>query len=227
MGYAQDMADRLPATLPLPDEFRALFDWIETNGFFMPSTAHPGDRLGLLGREPELQSGRVTAILFRVATPAQARDDGRDWFGDAIPDVEKRLVPFARTGGDGSYVAFWLDEDGQRQIVHLGSEGLVCRLGRTPLDFLRLLAIGYDEISGDRLDDPDAPPGKTGRNTAYRAWLVERFGVSVPAKDRDILGEIPNGLAGTSDDPFWRWVQRILNVDSRETAGPGRAPASR
>lgn len=181
MGFAQEMADRMPATMSLPDEFLALFDWMETNSFFMRSTAYPGDLLGLLGTEDQVQSGQVTAILFRVATSEQARENGQAWFGEVIQNIEDRLVPFARTGGDGSHVAFWLDDEGRRQIVHLGSEGLVCLLGQTPLDFLKLLAIGYEEISGDCLDAPDVPPADDGVNAAYRAWLIERYGVTIPA----------------------------------------------
>lgn len=208
MRYADEMAARLPPGLSLPDEFRALFDWIDTNAFFMASGAYPGDRLGLLGTEDDVQTGRVTAILFRIATPDQARDFGRGWFRDAVPAIEGRLVPFARTGGDGSHVAFWRDDTGHRQIVHLGSEGLVCLLGRTPLDFLRLLAIGYEEISGDCLDRPNEPPEEAGRNAAYAAWLTGRYGVTVPARATDILGEIPDAAAETSNDPFWRWVHQ-------------------
>ncbi len=206
MRYAQDFALRLPPGMSLPEEFHALFDWIESNAFFMASQAYPGDRLGLLGTEDDVQSGRVTAILFRVATPEQARQYGRSWFRNAVPDIEGRLVPLARTGGDGSHVAFWLDDTGRQQLVHLGSEGLVCVLGRTPLDFLRLLAIGYEEISGDCLDAPGEPPAEAGRNAAYAAWLIERYGVAVPTRAIDILGETPNALAEASDDPFWRWV---------------------
>ncbi|MDP4022401.1 hypothetical protein Q8W71_07190 [Methylobacterium sp. NEAU 140] len=191
----------------LPFEFHALFDWMEANGFLMPSEAYPGDRLGLLGTEDDVQSDRVTAILFRVATGEQARSNGRDWFGEIVPNIEERLVPFARTGGDGSCAAFWLDDEGCQQIVHLGSEGLVCRLGRTPLDFLRLLAIGYEEISGDGLGAPGEPPRDTLRNEAYRAWLAERFAVPVPRTAAEILGEVPDALAETSSDPFWRWVR--------------------
>ncbi len=212
MSYAEDMATRLPAGLSLPVEFRALFDWIESNAFFMASNAYPDDQLGLLGTEDELRSGRVTAILFRVATPEQARDFGRSWFRDSVPNIEGRLVPFARTGGDGSHVAFWLDDTGQQQVVHLGSEGLVSLLGQTPLDFLRLLAIGYAEISGDCLDEPNEPPSEIGRNVAYLAWLLERYGVAVPTKTADVLDEIPDVLAEASDDPFWRWVQRTQNA---------------
>ena len=206
MTYAHEMAGRLPPTLPLPDEFRALFDWMETNNLFMSSQRFPGDRLGLLGSEDEVNEDRVTAILFRVATPEQARDYGEAWLGKAVPSIENRLVPFARTGGDGSHAAFWLDDDGGMQIVHLGSEGLVCLLGRTPLDLLRLLAIGYQEVSGDCLDDPDEPPSTSGRNEAYRTWLTERFGVTIPSKASEVLKAIPGVLAEAPEDPFRRWV---------------------
>lgn len=207
MSYADDMAGRLPTAMSLPDAFRALFDWIEANGFFMASAAYPGDRLGLLGTEAEVHSDGVTAILFRIATPEQAREFGEAWFGSAVPDVEGRLVPFARTGGDGSHAALWLDENDQVQIAHLGSEGLVCLLGQSPLDFLRLLAIGYEEISGECLDAPGEPPGLTGRNAAYRVWLIERYATTVPDTAAAILDEVPDALSDTSDDPFWRWVR--------------------
>ena len=216
MGYAQEMADRMPPSMVLPFEFHALFDWMEANGFLMLSEAYPGDRLGLLGTEADAQSDRVTAILFRVATGEQARSFGQDWFGEVVPTIEGRLVPFARTGGDGSYAAFWLDDEGCQQIVHLGSEGLVCLLGQAPLDFLCLLAIGYDEISGDCLYDPNAPPRKAGLNTFYRAWLAERFGVTIPATALQILGEVPDKTADASHDPFWRWVRE--HQDARDDA---------
>ena len=73
MSHADDMAGRLPTAMSLPDAFRALFDWIKANGFFMASAAYPGDRLGLLGTEAEVHSDGVTAILFRIATPEQGK----------------------------------------------------------------------------------------------------------------------------------------------------------
>lgn len=213
MTYAREMADRLPSTLPLSAEFRALFEWMEANGHFMASQAYPGDKLGLLGTRGDMDADRVTVILFRVATAEQAREYGEAWFGQAVPNIEERLVPFARSGGDGSHVAFWQDEQGHHRVVHLGSEGQVCLLGRTPLDFLRLLAIGYQEISGDCLEAPEEPPIGAGRNVAYRAWLTDRYGVAVPDNAGEILGEIPHTLAETSDDPFWRWVQKMQGAE--------------
>ena len=213
MTYAHEMAERLPPTLPLPDAFHALFNWIEANGYCMASQAYPGDRLGLLGTQEDVNADRVTAILFRIATSEQAREYGEAWFGQAVPSIEKRLVPFARSGGDGSHVAFWLDDEGQRHIVHLGSEGQVCRLGRTPLDFLRLLAIGYQEVSGDCLDAPDEPPGDADRNTAYQSWLTDRYRVTIPTTAGEILGEIPDTLVQHSNDPFWRWVQDVQGAE--------------
>lgn len=218
-GYAQEMASRMPATMPLPDEFRALFEWMEANSYFMPSEAYPGDKLGLVGTEDDVQSERVTAILFRIATPEQARKFSQAWFGDAIPNIEDRLVPFARTGGDGSYAAFWLNDDGNRQIVHLGSEGLACLLGKTPLDFLRLVAIGYRWITDDALGMPDSPPDEEGRNAGYRAWLIERYGVTIPAAASEVLGEIPDDFAESSTDLFWNWVQETqVERDRRRTS---------
>ncbi|MDQ8731068.1 hypothetical protein [Bradyrhizobium sp. LHD-71] len=206
----------MPAAMPLPDEFRELFGWMEANGLFTPSDAYPGDMLGLLGTNDDLQSDRVTAIFFRVATPEQAHGNGHDWFGDVVPNIEDRLVLFARTGGDGSHAAFWLDDQGGRQIVHLGSEGLVCLLGHTPLDFLRLMAIGYEEISGDCAGMPHKPPREGGRNAAYRAWLTGRYGVTIPETATEILDEIPEPFAETSNDPFWRWVKKHQDERDRD-----------
>ncbi|MEP7453980.1 hypothetical protein [Phyllobacterium sp. SB3] len=209
MKYADEMRARLPATMRLPDEFEALFDWIEANGFFMPSGRFPGDRLGMLCSSDGPHQG--TVILLRIETAEQAQESGEAWLGNAVPDVAERLVPFARTGGDGSYAAFWMDDTGQQQIVNLGSEGQVCILAPTPLDFLRLLGIGYEEISGDCLYDPNAVPDDSGGrrivvNDAYRTWLTSHYDVTIPRTASEIVGNVPDSSGATSSDPFWRWV---------------------
>jgi len=217
MGYAEEMSGRMPTGMSLPEEFRELFDWMDINGHFMQSARYPGDRLGLLGSENDLEEDYLTAILFRVETPEQARATGETWFGDVVTNIEDRLVAFARIGSDGSYAAFWLDDEGRRQIVHLGSEGLVCLLSETPLDFLRLLAIGYREIT-DCLETPTAPPDQSDINVAFRSWLIERYGVTVPHTACEILGEIPNVLAKASGDPFWCWARRQQDERDRRAS---------
>jgi hypothetical protein len=120
------------------------------------------------------------------------------WFGHEKPDVLNRLSVFALTGADGSVAAFWLDDDGKQRIVHLGSGSgstLVCVLADDPVDFLRLLAIGYDEICWDVLfSNPpnancDVHEMFVHPNVDYQNWVKDTFSV-------------------TSNDPFWLWVKQ-------------------
>lgn len=92
----------------------------------------------------------------------------------------------------------------------------MCLVGRTPIDFLRLLAIGYEDISEYCLGAPGEPPGADNLNAVYRAWLIERYGISIPAMASEIVGEVPDELSKASDDPFWRWVRNAQEErDSR------------
>ena len=91
---------------------------------------------------------------------------------------------------------------------HLGSEGVFLRLGTSPLDFLRLCAIGYDEISGAALDAPGAPPdpSQPTRNAPFIDWLVSTYGVTIPETASEIIGEPPADDAVDYPDSFWRWA---------------------
>lgn len=44
-------------------------------------------------------------------------------------------------------------------------------------------------VSGDWLDAPDEPPGDADRNAAYRAWLTDRYGVTVLNDVGEIMGK--------------------------------------
>ncbi len=211
-AWTEKMRARLPSGMVLPEPFAALFDWIEGRGLLHPSQRFEGDRYGSL--QPLEMPYRGTVLLFRVETPAQAADSAR-WLGGRADDpaMATRLVPFARTGGDGSHAAFWIDDAGAQHIVHLGSEGLACLLGRTPLDFLRLCAIGYAEISGDMMEAPGSRPDPDCTvNEPFVDWLITTYGVTVPATASEIIGEPPPFDATEWPDPFWRWVQaRMAN----------------
>ncbi len=201
-SFVDDMRSRLPPGMTLPDPIAALFDWIEARGFLHPGEAVPGDRFGALQSRDEPKVG--TIVLFRIETQAEALQS-TIWL-NRKPDaaVARRLVPIARTGSDGSHAAFWLDDAGGQHIVQLGSEGEACRLGSTPLDFLRLCAIGYTEI-GYALDAPNEPPRNrdTATNAPFIDWLVSSFGVTVPRTATAILGDAPTT---NQDDPFGRWL---------------------
>lgn len=87
---------------------------------------------------------------------------------------------------------------------------------------MRLLAIGYEDISEDCLGAPGEPPADNNLNAVYRAWLIERYGVRIPAMASEILGEIPDVLAEASDDPFWRWVRKSQEERDSETSSLSR-----
>jgi len=112
--------------------------------------------------------------------------------------------------------AFWLDDAGTQRIVHLGSGSgslLCCVLADDPIDFLRLLAIGYDEICWDdqysappnELLDDDAPVVRP--NTAFQKWVIETFDVTIPRTALEIVKYPSNMGDRKSRDPFCRWVE--------------------
>ncbi len=118
------------------------------------------------------------------------------WFG--TPAVVDRFGVFG-CGPDGSLFAIWRQDDGRQPIVRMGSErqnNFV--LASNFLEFLRLLAIGYDEIGFDDLSQPptEAP------NLAFQQWVTTNFAVFIP-----IIGsEITEAAMSTHDD-FQAWIE--------------------
>ena len=83
--------------------------------------------------------------------------------------------------------ALWLDDAGETKIVHMGSGSgstMTCVLTRNGLDFLRLLAIGYDEICWSEAFS--SPPNSdedelfVHPNEPFRRWVRERFKTTIP-----------------------------------------------
>jgi len=125
-----------------------------------------------------------------------------------------RVCVFAKTGGDGSTAAFWIDDDGRQRIVHMGSGSgstLTCVLADDAVDFLRLLAIGYDEIcwggfsSAPHHDDHSSPK----HNDLYRDWVRTTFAVDIPVSGESIVRHEDYMQDAEPADPFCRWVSQV------------------
>jgi hypothetical protein len=214
-GLAREIRATLCPGMILPAPLERLFGWIEANGLYDDT---PRRRIGYLFPQSEMKAGWTdsgrpggTGISFA----AEGNADLRYWFRTDDPEVMRRLCVFARTGADGSMAAFWLADDGSQKIVHLGSGSgstMLCVLADDPVDFLRLIAIGYDEICwGEELTEP---PGANREfvvqpNQLFADWVGKTFGVTIPERGSDIVADPVSMDAPASSDPFWQWVAKV------------------
>ena len=216
MGKLHDQVERtlLPG-MSIPDPIRLLFEWIEANGTYVDNAK--GERIGFLFPEDELKAGWTdterpggTSIEFF----AEGNVNMKYWFRHEKPEVLERLCVFAKTGAEGSMAAFWLDDSGNQKIVHLGSGSgstLVCVLAEDPVDFLRLIAIGYDEICWSEAFS--RPPSQDDGlvvhpHTQFQDWVSRTFHVTIPATASEIVKH-PNTMGNSNpEDEFAQWVDR-------------------
>lgn len=200
----------------LPDPLGQLFAWIESNGFFKDTDR--GIRVGFLYPEQgsawsETERDGGTSVEFS----AEGNSNLHYWLGHSNPAVLNRLCVFAQTGSDGSVAAFWLAPDGTQKIVHLGSgsgSGMVCVLADDAVDFLRLLAIGYDEIcQGWEFEHPpNSTPGEVfvHPNVPFQRWVCQTFGVTIPKLGTDVVPHPAYMDDKDCTDPFWRWLEEYM-----------------
>ncbi|WP_282604407.1 hypothetical protein [Pelagibius sp. Alg239-R121] len=207
-SFADKVAQSFPSGISLPDELRALFDWMESTGAFVRGRNADCAMLYPLGSVEE-------ESLMMFFTPADAEDIPA-WFGTNDPDITNRVTKLFCTGGDGSYAGIWLDDDGKQQFVHLGSGSgsvLCCVVTDDPVDFLRLLAIGYEELCWpehyellpEDVEDRDGLP----KPVELQKWVKTTFGVSIPRTASEIVAPIAEMTDKQSDDPFWRWTEKV------------------
>lgn len=89
---------------------------------------------------------------------------------------------------------------------------MACVLADSAIDFLRLLAIGYDEICwGEQFSGPPNTDPSLGfavsPNDEFRQWVCSTFGVDIPHKGSDIVSHPDDMGTPGSLDPFNQWVQ--------------------
>jgi hypothetical protein len=211
-SLCEQIEDQLLEPMKVPEVFVKLFDWIEGNGFYSDSEDR---RIGYLYPINELRAHwgekeRVGGTYIEFYAEKES-----DLFYIMNDNTKGRLRIFARTGADGSTAAFWIDDNGQQKIVHIGSGSgstLACVLCDDPLDFLRLIAIGYDEICWN--EEFENTPSESFKNAdfvvrpnlEYQDWLVNEFKTTIPARASEIVQHPAEFGEEKSSDPFCRWL---------------------
>ena len=211
----QQLENALPKGMQIPEELRKLYQWIEDNGYYMDAKGvrygylYPQDKLRESWKEGEREGG--TDIAFSVLKNIDREEVLENYYKKHKDEVRRRLLVFAQSGADGSECALWLDDEGHTQIVHIGSGSgsmMTCILVKNALDFLRLLAIGYDEICWD--EDYPFPPNSNKDNTfvhpntQYQEWVQNTFHTTIPKIGLEVV--TPHNMNDEPiTDPFLKW----------------------
>ena len=215
----QQLENALPEGMQIPEELRKLYQWIEDNGYYMDAK---GVRYGWLFPEDKIKESwtdneRIggTMITFNVDEESYRNELLEIQYKEHLDEVKRRLLVFARSGADGSECALWLDDEGHTQIVHIGSGSgsmMTCILVKNALDFLRLLAIGYDEICWD--EDYPFPPNSNKDNTfvhpntQYQEWVQNTFHTTIPKIGLEVV--TPHNMNDEPiTDPVLKWFLEV------------------
>lgn len=211
----QQLENALPEGMQIPEELRKLYQWIEDNGYYEDRDGvrygylYPQDKLRDSWTDDEREGG--TDISFYVLKHSDREELLEISYGKHKEEVRRRLLVFAQSGGDGSECALWLDDEGHTQIIHIGSGSgsvMTCVLGKNGLDFLRLLAIGYDEICWDEYytlpPNSDKDEMFVHPNTQYQEWVQNTFHTTIPKIGLEVV--TPHGMDDEpADDPLLNW----------------------
>ena len=215
----QQLENALPKGMQIPEELRQLYQWIEDNGYYSENEGirygylYPQDKLRESWKEEEREGG--TDIAFSVLKNIDREEVLENYYKKHKDEVRRRLLVFAQSGADGSECALWLDDEGHTQIVHIGSGSgsmMTCILVKNALDFLRLLAIGYDEICWD--EDYPFPPNSNKDNTfvhpntQYQEWVQNTFHTTIPKIGLEVV--TPHNMNDEPiTDPFLKWFFEV------------------
>ena len=176
------LAPRLPAGFSIPEPLDRAWSWMEEQGWVVD---------GPNGYFVTPYSGtRQLGVVF------SAQESLTGWFEPSDPGFDQ-LVPIAQVSGDGSTGAVWIDGDEWRFVV-LGSDGETFLLADSAVDFLRLVAIGYRELTSWELEEDPEDDEAVEAHAAFRTWVETELDVEVPAT-----------WTAADPDPFEEWVGRM------------------
>ena len=197
------LREALPQGMRVPSELEALYAWIEANRFYDDADGrrrgylYPQDQLRQSWSDGKREGG--TEIVFFTDEPKNSDKTLRYWFcgkdRELAAEIKQRLCVFARSGSDGS------------------SSTMTCVLAHNGLDFLRLIAIGYDEICWD--ENFSMPPNSEGSdfivypNVEFQQWIEDMFKTTIPQTAIELV--TPAHMDDeNSNDEFLIWVNRIV-----------------
>ena len=196
----KQLREALPQGMRVPSELEALYAWIEANGFYDDAGGrrrgylYPQDRLKQSWSDDEREGG--TDISFFAGEPESSDLGLSYWFygteRELDAEIKNRLCVFASSGKDGST--------------------MTCVLTRNGLDFLRLLAIGYDEICWNEAFS--SPPNSdedelfVHPNEPFKQWVLERFKTTIPQTALELV--TPARLDDDEPkDEFLIWIRSL------------------
>lgn len=209
----------IPKQMIVPKELKLLYQWIEDNNLFVDNKN--GDRIGFLYPEKELkeswtETGRNGGTQIEFA--AGGTENLKYWFGgEDNEELKSRLCVFAQSGAEGSECALWLNDNNELKVVHMGSGSgsiLSCVLADNMTDFIRLLAIGYDEICWD--ENFPYPPNENDDefivkpNIEFQEWVKKTFNVKIPDIGLEVVKYPATMNDKNSEDEFFNWYQKYL-----------------
>jgi len=169
-----------PPAIAFPEELVKLCDWNKENGYPISG-----------GFELRADDGEAIYWWFR----SHAADD--------------RLAQFG-AGPDGSLYCIWKQEDGRQPVVHMGSEGDELKiLAGSMKEFITLLAVGYEELGFDDLENEPDEEDKI--NLDFQKWVTNTFGVSIPKTGIEIQGP-----ASKSHYNFEAWVAAVPTSENQD-----------
>lgn len=100
---------------------------------------------------------------------------------------------------DGGMYCVWLQDNGNQPIVYIGNDQFAMVVAKNIEEFLKLLAIGYDEICGPDLSQP--PEEESGINRKFQAWVSQKLGAPIPTTGQAIVD-----LAKAESDDIREWL---------------------
>jgi len=227
MTFREYVESLLPEGMSLPEPLAITFEWLQENGH-VEETANEGEYYAALVPvgEDRFCTGFCPEPLYL-----------QDWLKTEHRHLADRVFVFAATGGEGSKAALWRDEQDKLQIVHIGSgsgsiwAGIMCD---GPIDFLRLLAIGYEEACWpealpltpveawldsngyedlqEAQEEEEDYEGPAAAPEAFAKFVSDTFDVTIPERGSNIC-KPPYATMDDDNptDPFARWLSDHQN----------------